>query len=118
MNNDIRLIAASSSYRSSGRVEFCRNNQWGTICDNGWDSSDARVVCRQLGFDSKLLCNNTLKLIYSVCLQLRYIVLLVVQIMDEAMYQLGSGMLVVPAITVVSLYAVTLPILLVVLVLK
>ena len=53
-----------------------------------------------------------------MCLQLCYIVLLVVHIMDEAMYQLGSGMLVVPAVTVVSLHAVTLPILLVVLVLK
>lgn len=57
-NNDVRLIPYN--YRSSGRVEFCRNNQWGTICDNGWDSSDARVVCRQLGFDSELLCNYTL----------------------------------------------------------
>ena len=57
-NSDIRLIT-TSTYRSSGRVEFCRNNQWGTICDDGWDNSDARVVCRQLGFDSKFLCNYT-----------------------------------------------------------
>ena len=36
-----------SSY--DGRVEICYNNQWGTVCNNGFTNIDARVVCRQLG---------------------------------------------------------------------
>ena len=31
-------------------MEFCNNSVWGTVCDDGWNSADAGVVCRQLGF--------------------------------------------------------------------
>ena len=49
--NALRLVNTANADALTGRVEICNNNIWGTVCDDAWGAPDARVVCRQLGFN-------------------------------------------------------------------
>ena len=50
-DGDVQLVGGSH-YRE-GRVEVCRNQKWGRVCDDMWDENESTIVCRQLGFSEE-----------------------------------------------------------------
>ena len=48
VDGDVRLVGGSDV--SEGTVEVCFDNLWGLVTQTGWDTNDAQVICRQLGY--------------------------------------------------------------------
>ena len=53
-DGDIRLMDGAKP--NEGRVEFCANGVWGTVCDDNWDNIDASVACNELRLPSACEC--------------------------------------------------------------
>ena len=43
----VRLVGGANV--TEGRLEICVKRHWGTVCNDGFDTNAAAVVCRQLG---------------------------------------------------------------------
>lgn len=56
----VRILDDNGMASLEGRVEFCHNNVWGTVCDDFWGSQDAMVVCRQLNLSFSCKINQVI----------------------------------------------------------
>lgn len=60
-NGNLRLVGGR--HACEGRLEICLHGSWGTVCDDHFSNVDARVACRQLGYNTT--CNShTIKCCY------------------------------------------------------
>ena len=48
----IRLVGSYDV--REGRVEYCSNNTWYSVCGDGWQEPEANVVCSTLGYSTSL----------------------------------------------------------------
>ena len=64
-DGEVRLVRGSES---NGSVEICFNGTWGSVCNEGWNTEAAAVVCRQLTYPAK----GEYKLIFMMLLSIIY----------------------------------------------
>ena len=56
MSNNLRQLDYDSDFSviddmlSRGRIEVCNGTVYEAVCADGWNYTDASVVCRELGF--------------------------------------------------------------------
>ena len=57
IDGELRLVGGDNP--AEGRLEINFNEQWGTVCDDGFGAEEALVACRQLGFEGGAAVQRT-----------------------------------------------------------
>ena len=66
MSNNLRQSDYDSGFSviddmlSRGRIEVCNGTVYEAVCADGWDYTDASVVCRELGFSPYGICARSI----------------------------------------------------------
>lgn len=71
-----------------GNVEILHNGRWGAICDDSWDTSEAQVVCRQLGFENAFSTVATISGHFGKAKRKLYLLILSVNVIEN--FSLGA----------------------------
>ena len=50
VNGTIRLTDGLTQYEGVVEVYLSMNSQWRSVCYDGWDELDAKVVCREINY--------------------------------------------------------------------
>ena len=61
-----------------GKVEICKNNVFGRVCDDRWDILDSRVLCQGMGFKTQ-----GKMIIYQCCDQVITVILHILQMLYQ-----------------------------------
>ncbi len=72
MNGNIQTRGIGRSLNGRiGRVEVCVNSSWGHICSQSWSSTEASVICKQLGHSRYGMRNTKFIITEEVSMTLR-----------------------------------------------
>ena len=51
ISQSVRLAGGAGDFEGRVEIFYSVEQEWGTVCDDLWGDSDARVVCSQLGYE-------------------------------------------------------------------
>ena len=89
MDGDTRLVNGENV--QEGRLEICINNAWGTVCQRGFSSDEANVVCRDLGLLNGTLLSFNLVSFIKILLYFSENSIEIPQVFINAFYGEGTG---------------------------
>ena len=64
MIHDSMIRLQGGNYTNEGLVEIYCNGQWRTLCDDGFNGTDATIICKQLGYTGYANYSSLYKLVY------------------------------------------------------